>query len=144
MLASSHQISGTPEKESDCLSVWDRGEPDPKGTRAVGQAMKIVHMEHEPHTDVMHVDICEAPPGARIDAIEIGECVGFPGQILARVDLDRRIVYGITIHRFSPFKRRLMWQYRMGSIRRAMLLLIQTLCAGLRMEQHSNHAHLHV
>ena len=100
-------------------------------------------MEHEPHTDVMHVDICAPEPGARIDVIEVGEAMGFPGQVLARVDLDRRIMYGITIQRFSSFRHRLMWRYRMASIQRALLLMVRTLCAGLRMDHHGEgHAHL--
>lgn len=103
-----------------------------------------VHMEREPHTDVMHVDVCVPPEGARVDVIEVGDFVGFPGQILARVNLGDRIVYGVTIQRYSSFKRRILWQYRMASIQYALLLFMQTLCAGLRIDhtQAGHHAHL--
>lgn len=137
MPASSHQISRLAEEAPDRHLLRDCREPNPERESFVGEALTF-RMLHEPHTDVMHVVMCEPHPDDRIDVIEVGEALGFPGQVLARVNLDRRIVYGVTIQRFAAFKRQLLWQYHMASIQRALQLLIKTLCAGLRMDHHDH------
>jgi hypothetical protein len=91
-------------------------------------------MHLEAHTDVMFVDLCEASPNDLIDVVDVGEQVGFPGQIQVRVNRDKQILYGITIQKFSRFKRSLFWKYRMASVRHALFLLVIGLCAGLRLE----------
>ena len=138
MSTGSHQIPRLAEEASDRDVLRHRGEPDPcHGKSTVGEALTL-KMQHEQHTDVMHVMLCDPAPDDRIDVIEVGESLGFPGQILARVNLDRRVVYGVTILRYSSFKRRIMWHYHMASTQRALLFLIKTLCAGLRMDEHDH------
>ena len=88
----------------------------------------------ESRTDVMFVDLCDAAPDDLIDVVEVGDQVGFPGQIQVRVNREKQILYGITIQKFSRFKRSLFWKYRMASVRYALLLLVIALRAGLRLE----------
>lgn len=134
MLTSEHQIQGV-GKESNRVVVRRRSGSTGQG--AVAETLNF-QMEHEPHTDVMHVDMCTPAPSARIDVIEVGEAIGFPGQIVARVDLEKRIVYGVTIQRYSAFRRGVFWKYHMASVQSALQLLIKSLCAGLRMNHHDH------
>ncbi len=100
-------------------------------------ANKEMKLIHEHHSDVVHVILCEAPAGARIDTISIGDRVGFPGLITARVDAERGILYGINIENFTAFKRKVRWQNHMLSLRKALELIVHTLQAGLCIE-HKN------
>lgn len=107
------------------------GSPEGSCALAVESKMK---MYLEPQTDVMFVDLCAASPTDRIDVVDVGDQVGFPGQIQVRVNLEKQILYGITIQKFSSFKRSLFWKYRMASVRHALLLLVISIRAGLRLE----------
>ena len=50
-----------------------------------------------------------------VQVIDVGEMVGFPGQVLARVDGENGELYGLTIENFSKFRRKLMRQYQVKS-----------------------------
>lgn len=141
MLTSSRPIPARAGEESDRYVLRNTRSPNTEGPCSVGETLEV-RMEYECHTDLMHVDVCSPQTGARIDVIDVGEQLGFPGQILARVDLENRVIYGVTIQRFSTFKRKLMWKYRMASIRRAMLFLLNTLRAGLWIDHNNRAAHL--
>jgi uncharacterized protein YuzE len=88
-------------------------------------------LEYERETDVMYVDLC--PPGsdAQIDVFEVGENIGFPGQVLVRIDRSNQKLLGVTIQRYSSFKRKLLWKYRMISVVWALNLLVGSLRAAL-------------
>ena len=143
MPTSSHPLQTVADKKSDCVAV--RGArsasagDDPQGT---GNLANQMNLEYDRLTDVMHVDVCFPPDGAHVDVIDVGDCLGFPGQIVARVNLDKRVVYGFTIQRFSAFKRTLLWQYRMASIRKALFLLLRTFRAVVWMDTGTPTAHL--
>jgi len=92
-------------------------------------------LDHNPITDVMFVDLLPLEDGAHIEIIDIGTSLGFPGQIQLRVDTEHQILYGLTIQNYAGFRRKLLWQYRMWSFRRAIELLVYTLIAGLGIEQ---------
>jgi hypothetical protein len=93
-------------------------------------------LQHEAHTDVAYVDVCDATRGATIDVVDVGEQIGFPvGQVLLRVERDQRVLLGLTIHEFSSFKRRLLRYYRIASIQRGMQLLVNSLRAGIRIAE---------
>lgn len=144
MPTSSHQIP-TMAAESDRIVLRNqRGSgagTNPQGTCAVA---KEVTLDHDKLTDVMHVDVCLPPEGtARVDVVDVGEQLGFPGQIVARVDLDRRIIYGLTIQNFSRFRRSFLWKYRMASIQRALQLMLNVLRTGLWIDHNNRPAHLH-
>src|SRR5438874_9470409 len=100
--------------------------------------MKLIH---EQHSDVVHVILCEPMEGAKINTISIGDRVGFPGLITARVDADRGILYGINIENYAAFKRTVRWRNHMLSLRKAIELIVLTLQAGLCIEQKSTHDH---
>lgn len=90
-------------------------------------------------TDVMFADLRPMEEGSHVTVIDIGAELGFSGQLQVRVDLEKQIFYGLTIQNFSGFKRKLQWRYRMLSIQAALRFLIDTLIAGLRLEQSSHH-----
>lgn len=144
MFASSHQIQAVADEESNRVVLRDQrgsgsGE-DPQGACTLATEVK---MEYDNLTDVMHVDVCLPSGDTRVDVLDVGECLGFPGQVVLRVNLDNKIIYGLTIQRFSAFKRTLLWRYRMASIQRALLLLLNTLRVGLWIDHGNRHAHLH-
>lgn len=133
MPTSSHQGSRL-DAETDHRDVPRNemgGSPERSCALAVESKMK---MYLESRTDVMFVDLCDAAPDDLIDVVEVGDQVGFPGQIQVRVNREKQILYGITIQKFSRFKRSLFWKYRMASVRYALLLLVIALRAGLRLE----------
>ncbi len=92
-----------------------------------------IRSEHEPATDVMHFDLCDAVEGSIIDVIDVGEEIGFPkGQVLVRMERESERFLGLTIQGFSSFRKRLVWKYRMLSVERAIHLLIHSLRAGMQ------------
>lgn len=105
--------------------------------------MKI-YMEREAHTDVMYVDICRPSENSVIDVIDLGDKFGLPpGQFLARVSREDTELIGFTIHRFSSFNRTLKWKFRVLSARRAILLLVDAVIAGIRASNQSrNRTHV--
>ena len=89
-------------------------------------------LEHESHTDVAYIDLCESAPGAKIDVVEVGSEMGFsPGQVMLRVDREHHQLLGLTIHEFSSFRRQLMWYYRIVSLQRGLQLVVASLRAGM-------------
>lgn len=109
--------------------------------RPTGLAEGInMQLQHNRLTDVMFVDlITSVPTDSKVTVIDIGEDLGFHGQIQVRVDLERQIFYGLTIQNFSAFRRKILWQYRILSIQRAIILLVNTLYAGLDIDRRSPH-----
>lgn len=101
------------------------------------EATKI-KLEYEPQTDVMYVDLCEPRSGAIIDVVDVGGDIGFPGQLLVRIDRDSEEMLGLTIQEYTSFKNRLLWKYRMISVQRAIGLLVNSLRAGFR-RAHPSH-----
>jgi len=145
MLTSSHQISTMAPEESDRVVLRNQqragGGKDPKGACVVAPEIKT---EYDRLTNVMHVDLCFPPEdAARVDVIDVGEQLGFPGQIVARVDMERKIIYGLTIQNFSGFKWRFFWRYRMASVQRALQFMLKVLRAGLWIDRNNRPAALH-
>jgi hypothetical protein len=98
--------------------------------------MKL-QFDHNAITDIMFLDVCPVAEGDQVAVVDVGVQLGFPGQIQARVNLDKGVFYGLTIQNFSGFKRTLQWRYRMFSIQRALRFLVLTLLAGLRIDQNA-------
>ncbi len=145
MPASSHQIQTVADEKSDRVVL--RNQPETGGGHDPHKACSVaeeVNMEYDRLTDVMHVDMCSPSGGERIDVIDVGDKLGFPGQIIARVNIEERIIYGLTIQNFSAFRRKLFWKYKMASMHRALQLMINVLCAALWLDRNSRTARLHV
>lgn len=139
MPTSSHQGPGLAEEATHSDDSRNRLGGAPQGSCPVAIEEKM-RTHFEPHGDVMFVDLCEALPNDRIDVLEVGEQVGFPGLIQVRVNREKQILYGITIQNFKAFRRKLFWSYRMASVQRALVLLILGLMAGFRADHHSSTA----
>jgi len=100
-------------------------------------------MEHDRLTDVMYVDMFDPSLITnRVEVIDVGCQVGFPGQVLARIDRDNGVLLGVTILDFSAFKRRMHWTYRMASIQRALLLFLNMLSTGFLLERRTRQMNL--
>jgi hypothetical protein len=112
-----------------------------KGKDNFKEGMNI-NLEYNELTDVMFADLRPMQEGSHVTVIDIGDQIGFCGQVQVRVDLEKQIFYGLTIQNYSGFKRRLQWRYRMLSIQAALRFLINTLMAGLRIEQNGHHGAL--
>jgi hypothetical protein len=100
-----------------------------------------VSFEHIKSSDVLFVDLQQPTEGARVTTVDVGEMMGFPGQILARIDYEREILYGLTIQNATSFRRRLLWRYKMASVKSAIALLLAAIGAGLFIEE-KNPIHL--
>lgn len=120
------------------LSRGDVADRVGEGANNPQEGMNI-HLEYNELTDVMFADLRPMQEGSHITVIDIGEQLGFSGQVQVRVDLENQIFYGLTIQNFSGFKRKLQWRYRMWSVQAALRFLINTLVAGLRLDQNSHH-----
>jgi hypothetical protein len=94
-----------------------------------------VTVEHIKSTDLMFVDVAQPGKDAKITTVDVGEMLGFPGQILARVDFENEILYGLTIQHATNFKRKILWHYRMASFRRALALMLASIRTGLCVEE---------
>lgn len=101
-------------------------------------AVKI-NLKYNDLTDVMFVDLLPLEENSRVVVIDIGDQLGFGGQVQVRVDLEKQIFYGLTIQNYSGFRRKLLMRYGMWSMQRALRLLVTTLMAGLSLDRHSNH-----
>lgn len=88
--------------------------------------------------DLLFVDVLEPAKGARVTIVDVGGMLGFPGQILARIDYDNEILYGLAIQNAGSFKRKLLWKYKMASLKSAIALLIVALKAGLSIERRNS------
>lgn len=97
--------------------------------------------EHVKSTDVMFVDIREAPQGAKICTIDVGVAIGVPGQIHARVDIEREIIYGLTVQNFRAFRRRMFWRYHFASIKKAIQFLIAALKINMSLDDRCDGQH---
>jgi len=117
------QIGARTGKGSSCLAASQEN-----------SEMKFT-LEHNPFTDVMFVDLVPLDPQSKVEIIELGNVLGFPGQVQARVDRHKQIFYGMTIQNYSGFRRTLLWRYRMWSVQRALQLLVTTIIAGLCIDQ---------
>lgn len=145
MASSGHQIEMDRSVESSTHQHMVLDNPGPvtrrtsKGPEGMAQEMTF---EHNALTDVMFVDLCSVQPGDRVEVLDVGGPLGFPGQIQFRVNREKEVIYGLTIQNYSGLRRKLWWQYRMWSIQSAMRFLVITLLAGLRIDQ-SSHSDRH-
>ena len=98
-----------------------------------------INLKYNDLTDVMFVDLLPLEENSRVVVIDIGDQLGFGGQLQVRVDLENQIFYGLTIQNYSGFRRKLLWKYGMWSMQNALRLLVTTLMAGLSLDRHSNH-----
>ena len=130
MPASSYQTGMVGEKETHSDVLRDRKGVHPSRSCSVAEK-EVITFQHVKSTDVLFVDIRPVEKGATITTLDVGAKLGFPGQVLARVDRDREMIYGLTIQNYSGFRRRLLWRYRMASMQRAIQLLIAAVRVGL-------------
>jgi hypothetical protein len=133
MPARSHQISRLDEEAGDRSDIRNFRAPDSKGQADMAEALTL---EHERNTDVMFADVRQPLPNVRIDVMDIGEIIGFPGQVHVRVQRagDETVLLGLIIQNYSAFKKRVARRYRIISVRHAILLLVEALAAAFRIE----------
>ena len=96
-------------------------------------------MEYNPRTDVMFIDLSPVGRDEEVEVIDVGEELGFVGQVQVRVGRTKQVLYGITIQNYRGFRRRLLWHYRMWSTRRALELLMTSVRAGLGADDRQQH-----
>ncbi len=100
-----------------------------------------IRFEHIRSTDVMFVDIRDVPEGAKICTIDVGAAIGVPGQIHARVDVERELIYGLTVQNYRAFRRRMFWRYHFASIKKAIRFLIAALRINMSLEGRCGNQH---
>jgi len=126
----SQSSESTTDQHMVQLSRGPATEGAEQGSCHMAQGIKIT-LNYNRLTDVMFVDLLPLEEGSRVDVLDIGDEIGFPGQVQVRVDRKRQIFYGLTIQNYTGFRRKILWQYRMWSIQCAIKLLVSTLLAGL-------------
>ena len=130
MPASSYQTGMVGEDETHRDILRGRKRIHSSGSCSLAEKEKMT-FEHIKSTDVLFVDVRAIDKDATITTLDVGALLGFPGQIYARVDRDREIIYGLTVQNYRGFRRRLLWRYRMASMHRAMQLIISAVRVGL-------------
>jgi len=150
MVTSGHQIgmgceiegkgvTSTRDQHVVQLSSGHAGERTGEGKADCTEGLKF-NFEYNNLTDIMFVDLLPSVQlDSRVVVIDIGDELGFAGQVQVRVDIEKQIFYGLTIQNYSGFKRKLQWRYRMWSIQAAILFLVKTLMAGLNIDRSSHH-----
>jgi hypothetical protein len=147
MVTSSHQIGMGCEIESENSAragnqhVVQRSgglTGERVGERKSDQEGLNITLQYNELTDVMFVDLLPLQENSRVEVVDIGDKIGFSGQIQVRVDMENQIFYGLTIQNYSGFRRKLLWRYRMWSMQSALYFLINTLMVGLSIDRHSN------
>jgi hypothetical protein len=93
-----------------------------------------IRLEHQKPTDVMFVDFRELRPDSDVIVCQVGDQVGFPGQVLARRDRNTGEVYGLTIENFSGFRRTVLFRDHMASARAAAELMARSFIAACSMD----------
>jgi hypothetical protein len=101
-----------------------------------------VKASYEKYSDVMFVELAETPRGVGIDTVEVGESVGFPGQIVARFNAETGEVYGFVIERYSCVEKKLKREQAIRSARLALENLLQRIVEALKNCNPSMHLHL--
>ena len=94
--------------------------------------MKVT-LEHDKNTNVAFVDMCEAPQGARINVVEVSSAIGFNARVLARVDIENQVVFGLIIEDFPAFKRELRIRYHTSRVQAIIEVIVRSLKTGLGM-----------
>jgi hypothetical protein len=143
MSTSSHQIQAVAAEESDRVVLRDhRGGCSGATEEGPSTMASEVKLHHDRHTDVMYADFCFPAEHDHVDVMDIGDCLGFPGQIVARVNREKKIIYGLTVQNYSSFRWKIVWQYRMTSIQRALQLMMNVLRTCLWIDRGGRPAHL--
>lgn len=95
--------------------------------------------EYEKYGDVMFLNIADTPADAVIDTMDVGDQVGFPGQIVARFNAATGELYGVTIERYSVVKRKLEREEAKHNAKQALLRLLERIRAALSEACHTMH-----
>jgi hypothetical protein len=87
---------------------------------------------YEKRVDTLFVELQETPVGVSVAIVQIGEEVGFPGQIVARVDPETHVIYGVVIEKWSRIDRQLTNAKAKEDAKLALQQLIQKIMDALR------------
>lgn len=133
-----HQNERTITEEDDRHVLWS-GE----GVSTFGSsdmAKEALMFEHNKYTDAMFVTVREPGQNAKISVVDVGEILGLPGQVQARIDAANGAVLGLTIQNYAGFRKRLFWRYKMIAVEEAVKFLIATLRANLCIDREYHRA----
>ena len=95
MASSGHQIKmdrnieGSPDQHMVLDSSGPITRRTGKGSSFMAKEMNFV-FDHNALTDVMFVDLCPLQLGDAVEVINVGDPLGFPGQIQLRVNRERK------------------------------------------------------
>lgn len=88
-------------------------------------------LDYDKATNVMFVDVCEAPEGARINVVDVANAIGFKSRVVARLDIENQIVFGLIIEDFPAFKRELMVKYHTARVQAIIEMIVRSLKTGI-------------
>jgi ribosome-associated translation inhibitor RaiA len=97
---------------------------------------------YEKYADVMFVDFTETPKHADVDTFELGEQVGFPGQIVVRFNAESGDVYGVIIERYSAVEKKLKREAAKRNAKQALKQLVELILEALEIIRPSMHLQL--
>lgn len=81
-------------------------------------------LHHDKVTDVAYVDVCVGvPDDSRIDVLDVTEQLGMRTQVLARVDVNGRLL-GLIIQDYTAFKRELRRKYLALAVEKILDLIV--------------------
>lgn len=87
--------------------------------------------DYEKYSDVMFLSIADTPTDAVIETMEVGDKVGFPGQIVARYNAVTGELYGVIIERYSAVERKINRDEAKHNAKQALVHLLERVLAAL-------------
>jgi hypothetical protein len=108
------------------------------------EAMKP-HFEVDKNTNVAYLDVVEAAENAKIRVIDVSDQVGLRSQVMARVDIENKVVLGLIVEDFTAFSHEVRWKYLAWRVERiAVLLLCSVRNIGALQQATDDHKLAHV
>ena len=102
------------------------------------------HFEVDKNTNVAFLDVEEGTPNARIRVIEVSDQIGLSSRVMARVDIDNRVVLGLVIEDYKAFSREVRLKYFAWRVERITELLLCSIRGIVSQQAADDHQLAHV
>ena len=102
------------------------------------------HFEIDKNTNVAFLDVSEPSENATIRVIEVSEKIGLKSRVLARVDIENKIVLGLVVEDYSAFRREIRLKYFAWRVERITELLLCSIRGIVSQQTTDDHQLAHV
>lgn len=102
------------------------------------------NFELDKNTDVAFLDVEEAAPNAKIRMIDVSDRLGLRSQVMARVDIENKVVLGLMIEDYRAFRREIRMKYVAWHVERIMELIVASVRGIVSQQTSDEHMLVHV